>query len=73
MKTILLIVAALSSTAALAGTEDALKSIPSGELKGITILGCEAKPDTYTINCRSGGKCTITVVNQKVTCKGKKS
>lgn len=58
---------------AMGAPQDALKNVPQNDLQGITILGCEEKPSSYTVNCRTGGKCTITVIGLKVSCKGKKS
>lgn len=53
-----------------ASANDALKHVPANQLQGITILGCEKKEPTSTVSCRSTGKCTITVVSERYSCKG---
>lgn len=66
-----IILSLLSPLALAAGTvgHDALKSIPSNQLQGITVLSCEEKEPTSTVSCRSNGRCTITVVTGRVSCK----
>lgn len=66
------IVVTISLLAAIAASasNEALKGVPASQLAGITVLGCEAKEPTYTVACRQGGKCTITVVATRYTCRG---
>lgn len=64
------VVLSLLAAIAASASNDALKSIPAKELAGITVLGCEAKEPTYTVTCRNSGKCTITVVATRYTCRG---
>ena len=58
------------AVAAVASQDSAIKAIPAADLSGITITGCEQKPASHTVSCRSGGKCTITVISERYTCKG---
>lgn len=52
-----------------ADPQAALRGIPAAELNGLKITGCEEKNGTYSVSCRKGGKCTISVTPERVTCK----
>lgn len=68
--TLIVSLSLLAAVAASAASHDALKSVPQNQLQGVQILSCEEKEPTSTVSCRSTGKCTITVVTGRVSCKG---
>lgn len=70
MKTVIVLSLMFAAANVFANPQDALKQVPQKQLDGITILGCESKEPQSTVSCRSTGKCTITIVTGRVSCKG---